>query len=264
MNKNTKKNKQLKIIMIILAIAIIALLVFGVINRDKNSEQNKIVHDLTTGEIVSEELVELYNMSESERVKYYFNLYIDALQIQEYETAYNFLDSKFKNNYFQTLDSFTQYVSSKYSPIISVTYDDLTRMGNYYVLDITFLDIFNSTDENSVGVDLYSHELDCTYKTRSETISTLTSTGDKIVPDTDGKYSNKVLFKGEYFRISYPKDGYEVKAYLQKFVNDELVDEQEIRHEVYQPQRGLVIEGVEELPAGMTPIDTGVEIITNE
>jgi len=152
MNKNTKKNKQLKIIMIILAIAIIALLVFGVINRDKNSEQNKIVHDLTTGEIVSEELVELYNMSESERVKYYFNLYIDALQIQEYETAYNFLDSKFKNNYFQTLDSFTQYVSSKYSPIISVTYDDLTRMGNYYVLDITFLDIFNSTDENSVGV----------------------------------------------------------------------------------------------------------------
>jgi len=119
-------------------------------------------------------------------------------------------------------------------------------------------------DENSVGVDLYSHELDCTYKTRSETISTLTSTGDKIVPDTDGKYSNKVLFKGEYFRISYPKDGYEVKAYLQKFVNDELVDEQEIRHEVYQPQRGLVIEGVEELPAGMTPIDTGVEIITNE
>lgn len=119
-------------------------------------------------------------------------------------------------------------------------------------------------DENSVGVDLYSHQLDYTYKTKSETISTLTSPGDKIIPDTDGKYSNKVLFKGEYFRISYPKEGYEAKAYLQKFVNGEMIEEKEIRHEVYQPQKGIVIEGVEELPAGMTPIDTGVEIITNE
>ena len=119
-------------------------------------------------------------------------------------------------------------------------------------------------DENSVGVDLYSHKLDCTYKTRSETISTLTSTGDKIVADIDGKYSDKVLFKGEYFRISYPKDGYEVKAYLQKFVDGEMIDKKEIRHEVYQPQRGIVVEGAEDIPAGIKPIDTGVEIIKNE
>lgn len=119
-------------------------------------------------------------------------------------------------------------------------------------------------DENSVSVELYSHPLDYTYKTRSETVSTIKSPGDKIVPDTEGKYSNKVLFKGEYFRISYPKDGYEAKAYLQKFANGELIEEKEIRHEVYQPQRGIVIEGSEELPAGMNPIDTGVEIIINE
>ena len=119
-------------------------------------------------------------------------------------------------------------------------------------------------DENSVGVDLYSHQLDCKYKTRSETITTLTSPGDKIVPDTDGKYSNKVLFKGEYFRISYPKDGYEAKAYLQKFVNGEMIEEKEIRHEVYQPQKGIVIEGAEDAPAGITPIDTGVKIIKND
>ena len=118
-------------------------------------------------------------------------------------------------------------------------------------------------DENSVGVDLYSHPLDYTYKTRSETIATLNSAGDKIVPDTEGKYSNKVLFKGEYFRLSYPKDGYEAKAYLQKYMGDEMIEEKEIRHEVYQPQKGVVIEGAEEVPAGIKPIDTGVEIITD-
>lgn len=120
------------------------------------------------------------------------------------------------------------------------------------------------SDSESVGVDIYSHKLDCTYKTRSETIATIKSAGDKIVPDTNGAYSSKVLFKGEYFRISYPKDGYEAKAYLQKYIDGELVEEQEIRHEIYLPQRGVVIEGAEEVPAGITPIDTGVEIIKEE
>lgn len=133
-----------------------------------------------------------------------------------------------------------------------------TNTSNYPIYIHTYY------DENSVGVDLYSKELDCTYKTRSETLATINSSGDKIIPDTDGKYSNKVLFKGEYFRISYPKDGYEAKAYLQKFINGEMVEEKEIRHEVYQPQKGVVIEGVEDLPAGMSPIDTGVEIIKSE
>ena len=123
--------------------------------------------------------------------------------------------------------------------------------------------IHTFSDSNSVTVELYSHKLDCVYRTRSETIATLDSPGDKVVPDTEGKYSNKVLFKGEYFRVSYPKDGYEAKAYLQKIVDGEIVEENEIRHEVYQAQKGLVIEGVEDVPAGITPIDTGVEIITN-
>lgn len=117
------------------------------------------------------------------------------------------------------------------------------------------------SDKNSVSVDIFSHELDYTYKTHSETIATIKSTGDKVIPDTERKYTNKVLFKGEYFRISYPKDGYEAKAYLQKYLGDKLIEETLIRHEIYQPQRGVVIEGIEDLPAGINPIDSGVKIM---
>lgn len=120
--------------------------------------------------------------------------------------------------------------------------------------------IHTFSDSNSVSVEIYSHPLEYTYKTRSETLDTISNAGDKVLPDTEGKYASKVLFKGEYFRISYPKDGYEAKAYLQKFLNGNLIEEQEIRHEVYQPQRGVVVEGTEELPAGIEPIDTGVTI----
>ena len=40
-----------------------------------------------------------------------------------------------------------------------------------------------------------------------------------------------------------------------------IVEEKEIRHEIYNPQRGVVIEGGEKLPEGMTAIDTGVVIM---
>ena len=150
-NKKTKSISIFLIVLIILAIAIIALLVYNIVTSGKYSEEDKIVHDVATGEIISGELLEIYNMEESERIKHYFKLYTDALQSKDFETAYNMLDTKFKDNYFKTLDSFTQYVNNKYSPIISVTYDDIIRMGNYYVIDITFLDLFSSTDGNMVG-----------------------------------------------------------------------------------------------------------------
>jgi len=150
-NKKTKSISMFVIVVVILAIAIIAILVYNIVTNDKYSEENKVVHDLTTGEVVSGELLELYQMEEDERIKYYFSLYTTALQDKEYETAYNMLDDKFKNNYFKTLESYTKYVSDKYSSIISINHDDFIRMGNYYVLDVTFLDLFYSTPDKMVG-----------------------------------------------------------------------------------------------------------------
>lgn len=143
----------------------------------------------------------------------------------------------------------------------------LDAMVAEYTSDLKFTNtskypIFIKTysDKNGVSVELFSHPLEYTYKTRSETIATIKSDGDKIIPDTEGKYANKVLFKGEYFRISYSKDGYEAKSYLQKYLNNDLIEEKMIRHETYLAQRGVVIEGTEDLPAGVEPIDNGVKI----
>ena len=121
--------------------------------------------------------------------------------------------------------------------------------------------IHTYSDKNSVTVEIYSKPSEYTYKTRSETIDTIKAQGDKVIKDTEGKYSSKVLFEGEYFRLSYSKDGYEAKSYLQKYLNGNLIEEQEIRHEIYNPQRGVVIEGATPLPDGMTAIDTGVVIM---
>ena len=117
-----------------------------------------------------------------------------------------------------------------------------------------------STSE-SVNVKIYSHPLDVQIKTRAEVVRTINHSGDIIKPDVNKEYTSKVLFKGEQYRLTYPRSGYEAKAYLDYFKNGEKIEEKLIRHEIYSPQNGIVIEGVEDVPNGMTIIDGKIEKI---
>ena len=108
------------------------------------------------------------------------------------------------------------------------------------------------------GLKLFDGEY---FKTRSEFIKTIPHMGDRIIADT-GEYSNKVTFKGEYLRLKYPHEGYEANAYLQKFSKDgELLEEKLIRHEIYQPQEGIIIEGTEDVYAGISLPENDVKFI---
>ena len=149
----------------------------------------------------------------------------------------------------------------------------LDAMVSEYISDLKFKNttdhpiiIHTYCDSNSAHAEIYSVKPteNIEYKTRSETIKTLSHSGDTIKVDTKNEYSDKVLFKGEYFRLSYPRNGYEAVSYLQKYVDGELIEEKEIRHEFYQPQNGIVIEGANEKPKEFNQIDTGVEIIKPE
>ena len=86
--------------------------------------------------------------------------------------------------------------------------------------------------------------------------------GDRIIQDTNGEYSNKVTFKGEYLRLKYPHEGYEANAYLQRYSsNGELIEEKLIRHEIYNPQEGIIVEGTEDVYDGITIPENKVKYI---
>lgn len=149
------------------------------------------------------------------------------------------------------------YVPLSFDAMVSEGYADLVFKNN------TDAPIFIKTicDENNVTVEIYGKNLDdgVEIKTRSELVKILPHQGDKIIPDTEGKYSSQVLYKGEYYRLKYPKQGYESKGYLQYFENGQLVKEKEIRHDHYQPQMGIIIEGTETLEEGMKLPDNNVK-----
>ena len=114
-----------------------------------------------------------------------------------------------------------------------------------------FIKTFSTSD--TVTVEIYSKPNDngYTYKTRSETIKTLPALPDEIIADKDKEYTDKVIFKGETYRLTYAREGYEVISYLQTWQNNEIIKEEKLRHEVYQPQPGIIIEGVEDPIADM-------------
>ncbi len=100
-----------------------------------------------------------------------------------------------------------------------------------------------------------------TRKVRSELVKIIPHNGDKIIQDTNGEYASQILYKGEYVRVKYPKEGYETKAYLQYLENGEVVKEKEIRHDFYWPQDGVVVEGKYDIGNGMTLPESDVKLI---
>lgn len=148
----------------------------------------------------------------------------------------------------------------------------MDAMVSEYVADLKFVNtldtplyITTNCNSESVTVNIYGAQIDHEVKTRSETVAKLKNLGDKVVQDTKKEYTDKVLFKGEKFRLTYPRDGYEAKAYVSYYKDGKLVEEKEIRHEYYSPQQGIIVEGVEEVPAGFEAIEssTAVDINTN-
>ena len=147
----------------------------------------------------------------------------------------------------------------------------LDAMVSEYVSDLKFTNnsghkIFIKTysDTESVTVEIYGHELEdgITYKTRGEVVRVIPHEGDIIKKDVKKEYTSKVLFEGEYYRLSYPREGYEANGYLQKYKDGKMIEETLIRHEIYKPQNGVVIEGVDTLPKELNAIESDVVIIS--
>ncbi|MBP3619296.1 MAG: VanW family protein [Clostridia bacterium] len=152
------------------------------------------------------------------------------------------------------------YVPLSFDAMVSGGYSDLVFKNN---LDNPIY-IRTSCDSSNVKVEIYGAKFDdgiTQIKQRSELVKVLTHNGDKIVGDVKGEYSNKVLYKGEYYRVKYPREGYESKGYLQYYKDGELAKEKEVRHDFYPAQEGIVVEGVEDIGEGMVVPASDVKII---
>lgn len=152
------------------------------------------------------------------------------------------------------------YVPLSFDAMVSGGYSDLVFKNT---LENPIF-IKTSADNDKISVEIYGQKFEegLEIKRRAELVKVLAHNGDKVVADTKGEYADKILYKGEYYRIKYPREGYESKGFLQYYKNGKLVEEKEIRHDFYPSQDGIVMEGTHTAAEGMTIPASEVKIIT--
>lgn len=143
------KNKKLVIILILMIVLSIVAVAVGItINKIAQKEkQNEVSSELqlkTAEEKEQEEIAELKNMGEVKRMQFYVSKYFSYIEARDYENAYKLLYDEFKQNYFNTQEEFEMYIKNKYPDIITLNYENLERLGTYYVLTVSFSDLINN------------------------------------------------------------------------------------------------------------------------
>ena len=148
--KEEKMGKKTKIIIIILVIVLIILLIYSAILNNNKKQENVIVpqNTIQTENInpnLNTDLDNLSKLKQYDRIKYYLDKYLFYIEAQDYQNAYNMLYTDFKQQYFPTLEKFTQYVIKKYPVVNTIEYTEYDKLGKYHVLTITFSDVLNAT-----------------------------------------------------------------------------------------------------------------------
>ncbi len=152
------------------------------------------------------------------------------------------------------------YVPLSFDAMVSEGYADLKFKNN---LD-TPIFIKTICDEQTATVEIYGQPFEegLTVQTRAELVKILPHGGDDIITDYKGEYENKVLYRGEYYRLKYPQEGYESKGFIEYVKEGKVISSKEIRHDKYLPQNGIIVEGSSSLEEGMSLPSNSVRYIS--
>lgn len=136
----------------IIIVVILTIYVIRLALANKKPDISKMTDDEATAylneQLKEQEREKLAEMGERDRMEYYVSEFINSIEKENYEEAYNLLYSDFKTNYFPTLEVFKEYVSTKFPKFIAIEHTNIERNGDIYVLWTNFSDSLGSKDSS--------------------------------------------------------------------------------------------------------------------
>ena len=145
--KNRKDNSKIKIVIVAVMLLLILLLLIIITKRKKpvtpeNMEKATIEYEEKRNQQI---VVDLSDKSEQERMQYYCGNFFKLLDSNNYEKAYELLYSDYKENYFPILNNFKKYVKDYFPSDFGISYTNIERLGDIYVLMVTVKDTVNGS-----------------------------------------------------------------------------------------------------------------------
>lgn len=162
----SRRKKDYKLLYLVGILIIIIILVIS-LSRTKEKQENEVIkqEEKTVEEVQDMEheniTAQLQDMEERERMEFYFGMFLNYIEEEEYKRAYDLLYAEFRENYFPTLDSFTQYVQKTFPKMAGITYDNIERNGDVYILWIYIADVLNGKpNDEKIKMNIVIQEMD--------------------------------------------------------------------------------------------------------
>lgn len=151
-----KKDNGNKFILIGVVIIIILFIIVCYLEvKERELDYSQLTEDEVNLAIQQEiediHVNELSKLEENDRIEQYVSRFMEKVDNEEYEAAYEMLYEDFKTNYFPTLESFTKYAQEKFPKLMSLEHTNFERNGNIYVLWVNVYDLMKSKSE---GVEM--------------------------------------------------------------------------------------------------------------
>ena len=149
--KITSKNNIIRICILAMTILIIILVILICImqnlKKQNTNDANNISNTSNTNNNQSAtakssttsneyQLSLLKQGTERDRIEYYCGQFLKFIENKNYEKAYEILYPEFKQEYFPTIEKFTEYIQKTYPSILAINYDDFDRQGNIYITTV--------------------------------------------------------------------------------------------------------------------------------
>ena len=158
--KRSKKENYKKLYILIILIVFITILI-GILNSKKHKDNISNSESVESEEIANQNITEtLQDMEERDRMEYYIGMFLEYIESNEYDKAYNLLYEEFRKTYFPTLESFEQYIPTIFSEMTNIEHDNIERNGDVYVLWIYITDAINGKPEDKKEMNIVIKEND--------------------------------------------------------------------------------------------------------
>lgn len=122
------------------------------------AEENNVTQEMIEKDREAAKLSKIEGMNERDRMEYYYGIFLNHVEMKNYEAAYDLLYDGFKERYFPTIETFKKYMELRYNSNMTVTYTNIERNGDLYILWATVADLSKKQNfaDDIVGYDTFS------------------------------------------------------------------------------------------------------------
>ena len=154
--KSSNDYTKLKIIIAIVILLILLIILIVMFRKSKPINISKVGIEKADEQYREQKdlqiKTELSQKSEQERMQYYCANFFKLVDTNNYESAYELLYDKYKENYFPTLNNFKVYFEDYFPSDFGLSYDNIERLGDIYVLNVNVKDTVNGSYGKNFGM----------------------------------------------------------------------------------------------------------------